>query len=156
MTAGVQHRWTTEGYLRAWEAGAFDDVRIEMVDGDLWPVAVGNWHGDTTGRVTRSLPNGSVTVSSQSLVLGSSVVDPDVWVRPVTARPHRMASRRMAVWEPDDVLLVVEVSDETLHADLTTKARIYAAAGFAAYWVLARDAVHEHTDPTAFGYRTVR
>ena len=54
------------------------------------------------------------------------------------------------------MLLVVEVGDETLAADLTVKVRLYAAAGFATYWVVGRDAVHEHTGPTPFGYRTVR
>ena len=150
------HRWSTEGFLRAWEAGAFDDARVEMVDGEVWPVSIGDWHGDVTMGVGRALPNGSVKVTSQSLVLATSVVDPDVWVRPSGSRPRSMASRRMAVWDPADVLLVVEVGDETLAADLTVKARLYAAAGFAVYWVVGRDAVHEHTGPTPFGYRTVR
>lgn len=63
---------------------------------------------------------------------------------------------RMAVWAPADVPLVVEVSDETLQPDPTVKARLYAGAGFGIYWVLARDAVHEDTDPTPFGHRSVR
>lgn len=62
----------------------------------------------------------------------------------------------MAVWDPADVLLVVEVDDETVRADLTTKARLYGAAGFAVYWVVTREGVHEHTGPTPFGYRVIR
>ena len=155
MSAEVQqHRWSTEGFLRAWEAGAFDDARVEMVDDEVWPVSIGDWHGGTTMRVARSLPNASYEVTGASLVLRSSVVDPDVWVRPAAAEPQRFASPRMAVWDPADVLLVVEVSDETLQADLTTKARLHAAAGFAVYWVVSRDGVHEHTGPTALGYRS--
>lgn len=140
--------------MRAWEAGAFDDARVEMVDGEVWPVSIGSWHGTTTMRLARSLPNSSYEVTSESLVLRSSIVDPDVWVRPGGAEPHRHASSRMAVWDPADVLLVVEVGDETLQADLSTKARLYAAAGFAVYWVVSRDGVHEHTGPTALGYRS--
>lgn len=151
-----QHRWSTEGFLRAWEAGGFDDARVEMVDGEVWPVSIGSWHGDTTGRATRSLPNSAYEVTMSSLVLATSVVDPDVWVHRADAQPLRMASRRMAVWDPADVLLVVEVGDETLDADLSTKARLYGAAGFAVYWVVGREGVHEHTGPTPFGYRTVR
>lgn len=150
------HRWSAQGFLRAWEVDAFDDARVEMVDGALWSVSVGAWHGRTAMRVARALPGDSVTLTCQSLVLATSVVDPDVWVRPLGAQPRSMASRRMAVWDPADVLLVVEVSDETLTADLTVKAPLYAAAGFATYRVVGRDAVHEHTDPTPFGYRTVR
>ena len=157
MTAeALQHRWSTEGFLRAWEAGAFDGARVEMVDGEVVPVSIGSWHGDTTMKVGRLLPNATSQVTASSLVLASSVVDPDLWVRPAAATPSRMASRRMAVWEPADVLLVVEVEDETLVDDLTRKARLYGAAGFSTYWVLARDAVHEHTGPSPFGYRTVQ
>lgn len=37
---------------------------------------------------------------------------------------------------PKDVALVVEVSDTTLQRDRTTKQRLYAAAGIAAYWIV--------------------
>ncbi len=150
-----QHHWSTEGFLRAWEAGGFDDARVEMVDGEVWPVSIGDWHGDTNGLAFRLLPNSAFRVTSQSLVMPTSVTDPDLWVRRADAQPQRMASRRMAVWDPADVLLVVEVSDETLAGDLTTKARVYGAAGFAVYWVIEREGVHVHTDPSPFGYRTV-
>ena len=106
--------WSTTGFLRAWEAGAFDDARVEMVDGEVWPVSRGRWHGRTVGRVTRALPNPAYDVTSESLVLATSVVDPDVWVCRGAAQPRYMASRRMAEWDPVDVVLVVEVSDETL------------------------------------------
>ena len=102
-----QRRWSTEGFLRAWEAGAFDDARVEVVD---------------------------------------------VWVRPPAAEPQRSAAARTAVWDPADVLLVVEVGDERLQADLTTRAGLHAAAG-AAHWTVSRDGVHEHTGPTALGCR---
>lgn len=79
MTAGAQqHRWSTEGFLRAWEAGGFDGARVEMVDGEVWPVSIDSWHGRTTGRVVRHLPNAAYEVTSESLVLATSVVDPDV------------------------------------------------------------------------------
>lgn len=37
---------------------------------------------------------------------------------------------------PQDLHLVVEVADTTLHFDLTTKAALYARAGIVEYWVL--------------------
>lgn len=104
----------------------------------------------------RALPDGGAEVTTESLVLATSVVDPDVWVRRTAAEPVRQASARLSVWDPADVLLVVKVGDEALQADLTVKARLYAAAGFAVYWVVSRDGVHVHTDPTGLGYRTVR
>ncbi len=44
---------------------------------------------------------------------------------PSTGHPH-----------PEDLSLVVEVADTTLHFDLTTKAALYARAGIVEYWVL--------------------
>jgi hypothetical protein len=57
------------------------------------------------------------------------------------------------VWDPADVLLVAEVSDETVLADLTVKARLYGSAGYAAYWVVTSEMIYEHTEPKPDGYR---
>ncbi|MEP7352638.1 MAG: Uma2 family endonuclease [Acidobacteriota bacterium] len=38
--------------------------------------------------------------------------------------------------QPDDIHLLVEVSDSTLYFDLTTKASLYAQAGIADFWIL--------------------
>jgi Putative restriction endonuclease len=38
--------------------------------------------------------------------------------------------------EPEDILLVVEVSDTSLNRDRTVKADLYAETGIAGYWVL--------------------
>ena len=52
---------------------------------------------------------------------------------------------------------MVEVSDETLQtdlgADLGVEARVYAAAGFPRYWIVSREGVYAHTDPSPAGYR---
>ena len=72
-----------------------------------------------------------------------------------TAEERGWLSPRISRWDPADVLLVVEVSDETVVEDLDIKARLYGAAGYAAYWVLTREAVFEHTGPGPDGYRTV-
>ena len=149
----LQYRWGPESFLLAWDAGAFDDQRVEMVEGEIWPVVIGRWHGATTGRVMRALPNDRFTVTTESLVTPSSVPDPDCWVRPVDAQPTAQRSRRLSAWRPEDVLLVVEVSDETLQIDLGVKVRVYAAAGFPRYWVVCREGVYAHTGPTPFGYR---
>ena len=42
------YRWSVSEFLRAWEAGAFDH-RVELVEGEVWPVVNGDWHGKTTG-----------------------------------------------------------------------------------------------------------
>lgn len=85
-----------------------------------------------------------------------SLPDPDLWLGRVGAQPVDVVSARLSRWDPADVLLVVEVADETVQEDLTIKARLYAAAGYARYWVVTHDGIHEHTTPTGEGYRRVR
>jgi hypothetical protein len=65
-------------------------------------------------------------------------------------------SPRVQIWDPADVLLVVEISDETMLADLEIKAKLYGRAGYAVYWVVTPEAVYEHAQPTRFGYEVRR
>lgn len=51
-------------------------------------------------------------------------------------------------------LLVVEVTDDTVIADLTIKSALYGKAGYPVYWVVTPDAIYEHTVPTPQGCRT--
>ena len=55
---------------------------------------------------------------------------------------------------PEDVLLLIEVSDSTLRIDLGRKARIYADAGVAEYWVvdLKNQVLYVHRAPSAGRY----
>ncbi len=48
----------------------------------------------------------------------------------------RMGKKRPANPQPQDILLIVEISDSTLRIDLETKAKLYARAEIAEYWVV--------------------
>lgn len=153
--AAPRYRFSAAEFLQASDAGIFGE-RVELVDGEVWRVVLGRWHGDVTLAVARALPGAGHRVSASSLPSGDDVPDPDVWVRREDAEPVAQLSERVVVWAAADVALVVEVSDETVRADLTVKARLYGAAGYAVYWVVTREGVHEHTGPYAEGYRRVR
>ena len=58
---------------------------------------------------------------------------------------------------PQDVLLVAEVADTTLRADLNTKALLYARVGIPEYLVLdiAGRQIHRHRQPTHDGYAEI-
>lgn len=58
----------------------------------------------------------------------------------------------MSVWNADDVLLVIEVADETTIQDLTAKAALFGRAGYPVCWVVTPEAIDEHTGPTLTGY----
>lgn len=150
----VAYRWDVESFLRAHELGAFDG-HVELIEGEVWQVGIGDWHGYVTGAVFSAL-QGQGRLTSSSLLSAGSLPDPDVWVQRIGAQPAGAVSPPLSAWAPADVLLVVEVSDETLREDLTIKAGLYARAGWTRYWVVARDGVHDHTDPGPQGYRSVQ
>ncbi|MFD3591567.1 Uma2 family endonuclease [Nocardia sp. NPDC058640] len=149
----MAYRWTPEGFLRAWEAGAFES-RVELVEGEVWPVVIGDWHGFAVGRIMGRLPRTDVEVTSATLPTGDSLPDPDCWVLRAAAEPVDTVGHKLSRWAPADVALVVEVSDETVMHDLGVKARLYGRAGYPVYWVVTKDVIYEHTQPTADGYRT--
>ncbi|HEY4363244.1 MAG TPA: Uma2 family endonuclease [Bryobacteraceae bacterium] len=59
--------------------------------------------------------------------------------------------------QPADITLLVEISDTSIRFDLNVKARLYARAAIAEYWVLDLNArrLIVHRDPDPAGYRSV-
>ncbi len=144
--------WTRSEFIRAFEAGVFDR-RVEFIEGEIWRVAIGTWHGNIVGGIVGALPRSGVEFTTATLPSGGSLPDPDCWVRRSDAEPIGSIGSRLSVWDPADVLLVIEVSDETVLADLNIKTRLYGAAGYPVYWVVTKDRIFEHTEPTPTGYR---
>jgi Putative restriction endonuclease len=149
----LAYRWSQSEFIRAWEAGAFDH-QVELVEGEIWPVAIGSWHGDAVGQLLALLPRTGVRVTTATLPTGESLPDPDCWVRRADADPIGTLGSRLSRWDPADVLLVVEVADDTMIQDLNVKAKLYGQAGYPVYWVVTQEAVYEHTGPIPTGYRT--
>lgn len=150
--------WDEDSFVRAWEAGVFGDDRVELVEGEIWPVSIGEWHGAVTANVSRLLPNGFWRVTIASLPASGSVPDPDLWVRRRGASPvARLGSEgHLTRWDPVDVAVVVEVADTSYLADIQVKGRIYGSAGYPTYWVVHRDGVEVFTEPYDRGYRQQR
>ncbi|WP_067471335.1 Uma2 family endonuclease [Nocardia amamiensis] len=151
--ASIAYRWTRSEFLRAWEAEAFDH-RVELIEGEVWPVVIGDWHGFTVGRIIARLPRVDVEVTTAALPTGDSLPAPDCWALRSGAEPVDTVGTELSAWTASDVLLVVEVSDEAMAQDLGRKAVLYGRAGYPVYWVVTTDAIHEYTEPTSQGYRT--
>lgn len=148
-------QWDEASFVKAWEAGVFGDTRVELVRGEVWPVAIGDWHGVVAANIARALPDDSWQVTFASLPSAGSVPDPDMWVQRRGASPLAWlgAARRLARWSPSDVGLVVEVSDVSFAADTEVKPLIYGAAGYPCYWVVHRGGMEVFDIPFEEGYR---
>ncbi len=73
-------------------------------------------------------------------------------------RRHAGADRFERHPSGDDLLLVVEVAESSLHYDRHEKLRAYAQAGVPEYWIvnLVDDRIELHTEPEGDRYRRVR
>ena len=131
-------RWTWEEIL-ALDAAGVDLNHFELIEGDL------------VDKMSKSPPDVTKALALRDWLIGvfglekvrqespmklalkelSTVPEPDLVVLRVSykqfARKHPTA---------DDVLLIVDVSNETLGFDLNKKAALYAQAGIPDYWVL--------------------
>ena len=69
----------------------------------------------------------------------------------------RVRDYRESLPMPEDVLLLIEVSDTTLPYDRGVKLPLYARAGIPGVWIvdLAGEVIERYTDPSGEGYRGV-
>jgi Uma2 family endonuclease len=143
-----------EEYMRLSEAGMFDDEKVELLDGVVVKMsAQGPKHMELVTfmnrLLARRLPDDYRVVPQCTHRLSEySAPEPDFAV--VTTRSVRAHESETAAW-------LVEVAVSSICKDLGLKARLYAAAGVAEYWVIDAniDAVVVHLEPSADGYRSI-
>jgi Uma2 family endonuclease len=160
MSTTIQ--FTLEQYDRMIESGVLEDVRdrrLELVYGEIREMTPpGPTHEEVVDLLTRwSTSNTSperVRVRVQNSI-GIPALDsapqPDIgWVREQSYRDQRPG--------PEDVLLVIEVSDSSLGYDLGEKLQLYAEAGVKEYWVvdIPHFQVHCFHEPHGRTYRHKR
>ena len=82
----THHRWTLEEYLLAWEVGALGK-RVELLDGEVWDVGMGPWHGDTAAEIYAEAGYRVYWVVTQEGVHVHSEPTPTGYVTRVLYRP---------------------------------------------------------------------
>lgn len=153
------HRWTVPDLMRMVEAGLLDeDAPLELLDGVLYTTSPqGPRHRMTTVRVRRRLeqafgPGHYVQDHSPVDAGPDSLPEPDVAVVRGSERFDRHPGAA-------DVAVVVEIAETSQPRD-REKASVYAAAGFAEYWVLdlvaRRLVVHREPRPQHREYAVAR
>jgi hypothetical protein len=132
-------RWTREQCAPLEAAGLFDIERLELIEGEL------------ISKMGKNLPHVSALMSMLfwlAEVFGKSFVNAEA---PIDVSPednpssepepglsvlNRDRSSFSRNPQPEDLSLVVEISDSTLNFDLTVKAGLYARACIIELWVL--------------------
>jgi len=129
-------RWTREDYERLAEKGFFrPGERVELVDGVIYEMTPQSARHAVGIRLVRQtlgplFADGFDILVQMPLSLSDdSAPEPDVAVVRGNPRDH-LASH------PTSAVLVVEVSETSLHHDRERKASLYARAGVPEYWVL--------------------
>lgn len=161
MIEAARHLWTAEEYLKAAQAGVFPpDLRTELIEGEIIEMSAQDaGHIRATMKASKCLRTLFAEVAhvrvQTTLHLGPRrVPEPDLLVVRGAEEDSPIAP------SPEDILLLVEVSDWTLAFDRSDKARMYARAGIREYWIvnLRNRQVEVHLSPDALdaGYADTR
>ena len=153
-------RWTVEEFFRAARLGLFrPDERLELLSGEIIEKMTQN--PPHAVALNKSIPVFSRVIAGQDCHLrvqaplalsDDSAPEPDIAV--IAGSPDNYATKHPA---PGDVLLLVEISDATLHLDRRRKAALYAAAGINEYWILnlIDRRLEVHRDPSNGAYQVI-
>src|SRR5262245_28451011 len=130
-------RFTVDEYHRLIRGGILtEDDNLELIEGYLvHKMSRSPPHNGTLRKVekrlSRLLPAGWEVCIQSGITLADSEPEPDLAV--VREDPAEYITRHPG---PADIGLVIEVADSSLPSDRSDKARIYARAGIAVYWIV--------------------
>ncbi len=151
--------FTTEEFMLAYEAGAFGEDNVELLDGEviLMP-PTGDGHdlsmlALTQVLVTRLLGRALVLPEGSFKLAPHSLPRPDfsVLIPPLARyRGHKA--------EVADVFALIEVSETSLAYDRGRKRAAYACHGVPEYWIVdtVNDRIEVHREPHELGFRSIR
>ena len=154
-----RYHWTVEKYEKLGTAGIFGpNDRVELLNGEIIVMSpIGFRHAKAVTRLNNALvrkAKGRYLVSPQNPVLldDQSEPEPDLCL----LDPTTDALDRHAM--PQELHLVIEVSDSTVHYDREEKRPAYARNKVREYWLLNLDKNHleVYRRPEGDQYREVR
>lgn len=127
-----------ERYEKMAAAGVLTrDDRVELIEGEILERApIGTRHGSVAGRLLKRL---ILAVGEDAIVRAENPVNLEAFSQPqpdlllLRPRADDYVDSRPG---PQDVLLLIEVSDTTLDFDQGRKRNLYATSGIREYWVI--------------------
>ena len=133
MSANLKNHFTVSEYERMGEAGMFPpEARVELIEGEIIEMSpIGSRHAACVRLLSRALNQQigkNALVSTQNPIRLSDLSEPQP---DVALLKFRQDYYRSGHPEPDDVLLVIEVAETTVHYDRHVKMPLYVRAGIA-------------------------
>jgi len=157
---GTPRRFTVDDYYKMAEAGILShDERVELVNGEIVEMSpIGKRHRSSVyalGHLLSLQLGDRAIVGVQNAVLLDNCREfqPDVTI--LNSSDDFYLSNPPG---PDDVLLLVEVSDSSLTYDRDVKLSLYAGAGIPEFWIvnIPDGVVEVYTEPSDDGYQSRR
>jgi Uma2 family endonuclease len=156
----AKHLFNVDEWDRLGELGFFgEDDRVELVEGEIVDMSpIGDWHASCVNRLNRIFGRAvgdAAIVQVQGPVRLSRHSEPLPDIALLKYRPDFYASAKPG---PEDLLLLIEVSDTTASYDLGSKAQLYSRHGVPEYWVVdqASRCVHVCLGPGPEGFSEAR
>lgn len=160
MLAKAEHRFSVADYYRMAESGVLKpDARVELLDGKITDMSpTGPFHGGLVKRLIRLFnkqAGGRWQVSAQDPVHLDDHSEPQPDLMLLKPRADDYTSHHPV---PEDVLLLVEVSDTTLALDREQKLPLYGRAGIVEVWIvnLQEKTIENYREPNFSGYGSQR
>jgi len=136
------------------ELGAFQDERIELIEGVLVAMSpIGTRHDATVQRLTRLLVlalEGLAGVRCQSSFAALEYSEPEPDFTLIPPGDYDLA-------HPSEAYLIIEVAESSLAMDRGKKLRLYATCAVPEYWVvnLPERCIEVYTEPSPGAYARV-
>jgi Uma2 family endonuclease len=152
-------RFTVDEYYRMADVGILTHSdRVELIEGEIVEMSpIGDRHAMSVNRANMIFARGlgdRVVVSVQNAAHMDRYNEPQPDV--VLIRP-REGFYGTGHPNPEDVVLLIEVSETTLRFDRAVKLPVYARNGIVEVWIvdLKADAIHVYREPNGLIYTSV-
>jgi Uma2 family endonuclease len=156
MSVQSIHRFTVQDYYRMAETGVLrPTARVELLNGEIIDMSpIGPAHGGMVKRLSRLFnlqASGRWIVSTQDPVHLDDHSEPEPDLALLKPSTDDYSSRHP---QPEDVFLLIEVSDTTLDYDREEKLPAYGRAGITEVWIvnLNEAAIEVYQEPHFTGY----
>ncbi|MFB2837872.1 Uma2 family endonuclease [Floridanema evergladense] len=160
MSVQLQKRlFTVDEYYRMAEAGILgEDDRVELIAGEIIKMSpIGSPHSGCVNWLNRlfSASLGSrALLSVQNPVRLNERTEPQPDIALLIPRADFYSQKHP---QPQEVLLIIEVSDTTIEYDREVKIPLYAATGIVEVWIvsLAEELIEVYRQPLANSYADI-